>query len=944
MKCTLNLRLLLFWLLFGMLVPTTNAQHTPDDHYADSLFKAGLAFQKERQFPAAIKHIQEALTLKRQWLESTDISLADMLHVLGQCQFSIGDLIKATKSFEESLKIRKFNFGEIHADIGKSLNNLGLCSMGKQDYPTAIDYLELSIEVKKQTGDKNTASLSVSYLNLGNCYYYQGDFERALQYHTLCYELRVGFSPANPSSIAAGLISIGTDYLRMLEVDRSLEFYFKALNLIEQNNQTDPIQLAGLYDNIGSCYSMAKNYEKALEYHKKALTILEGLGKGDEAQQARSYLNLGMVKREMRRFEESLKDLRRSLEIRTRLYGARHPEAASTWYSIAKCYQLKGDLDSAVVAFENAFMPNPGAKGSVFDNPDMEVQAFTDYGIVLAELYKKTKNPVWLQQAVSQFDNGLAALQNLREDQSYLTSKSRLTGLRMPLFENAILALHLQEEAGLNPEAKEKAFYYAEQSKGWALFEAMKESEALQAGGLPKELVEEDYRLRADLTYLEHKYQGQIFAGKDPLDAEMLETQRQILELREKELALKKRYELEYPDYHKARYNLETVGLKGVQAGLKQDETLLEYLAGDKHLLVFAINAKEAQVFAFPLDSSLHEMAIQMREGLAGFEDYANKPEAALAASLEQYTRAASGLYQQLFAPIKDHLTKSLIIVPDGILGLIPFEALLKEKPSNMRNFGSFAYLINDYQIGYAYSATLRKEMQEKEHRESPERPLLALAPFSEPGPSPNGEDTQGKIKEIEDEAVAAGYVRSASQDEEKLLKYSGEEGRLVSAIWGGDFYEGSDASLKRFREMASQYKMIHLSTHASANDKLGAQSYLTFGKDTLFARDVYNLRLNADLVVLSACETGDGELKRGEGVIGLGRAFAYAGAKSMVTTLWAVNDAATKEVMQRFHYYLHEGYDKDEALRVAKLQFMKKNPGVLRHPYFWAGFVVVGD
>jgi CHAT domain-containing protein/Tfp pilus assembly protein PilF len=933
------LRPLLLWLVFGILAPSASAQNTPDDHYADSLFQAGLALQRKAQYKAAIVPIQEALALKRQWLADTDLELADMLHALGQCQYSMGDAIKATKSFEESLKIRRVNYGENHVDIGKSLNNLGLCYMWKQDFSTAIKHLELSIRVKKQAAKIDSISLSTSYLNLGNCYYFRGDFERSLQYHSLCYELRSGSSPANPIRIADALVSIGTDYLRMLEIDRSLDYYSKALDIMEKSGSGDLVKLAGLYDNIGSCYSLARNFEKALEYHKKSLSTLESKGDLYKADIARAYMNLGMVKREMRRFEEALEDLRQSLEIRTNLYGVQNPEAADTRYSIAKCYHLKGDLDSAVVAYENAFAFTPKGTRSVFNNPDMEVQAYTDYGVVLTDLYKKTKDPVWLQRAVSQFDNGLAALQRLREYQAYLSSKSRLTGLKTPLFENAILALHMQEEAGLDPEAKEKAFYYAEQSKGWALFEAMKESQALQTGGLPKELVEEDYSLRADLAYLERKYQEQLVAGKDPLDQEMLETQRQILELRERELTVKKRYEQEYPEYHKARYNLETVGLKEVQAGLKPNETLLEYFVGDQHLLILTVNAKQSQIFAFPLDSTLHKMATLMREGLAGFEDYANKSEAALAASLELYTRAASGLYRQLIAPIEDHLTKSLIIVPDGILGLLPFEALLKEKPSNIRNFGGYAYLINDYQIGYAYSATLRKEMKEKKHRESPERPLLVMAPFSEPVPSQSREDTQNKIKEMEEEAIEL----SASRDEEKPLIYSGEEGRLASAIWGGDFFEGREASLKRFMETAGQYKMIHLCTHARANDKLGAQSYLTFGKDTLYARDIYNLRLNADLVVLSACETGHGELQRGEGVIGLGRAFAYAGAKSMVTTLWAVNDNATKEVIQRFHFYLHKGYEKDEALRVAKLQFMKKNPGVLRHPYFWAGFVVVG-
>jgi CHAT domain-containing protein len=285
-----------------------------------------------------------------------------------------------------------------------------------------------------------------------------------------------------------------------------------------------------------------------------------------------------------------------------------------------------------------------------------------------------------------------------------------------------------------------------------------------------------------------------------------------------------------------------------------------------------------------------------------------------------------------------------LIIVPDGVLGLIPFEALLSGVPKRLNNFGTYPYLLNDHTISYAYSATLRKEMAEKAHAQTPAKTVLAMAPFTEPNHVVKSEESQSKIAALEEEAREAGLPLDGSRKEMAYLKYSAEEAQVVRDIWDGDLLTGPAASLEQFVEVADQYDILHLSTHARADNRLGEHCFLAFPGDSLFVRDIYNLRLNADLVVLSACETGEGELLRGEGVISLARAFAYAGARSVVTSLWEVNDAATKEVMQRFHFYLHEGYENDEALRVAKRQFIKKNPGVLQHPYFWAGFVVVGE
>ena len=158
----------------------------------------------------------------------------------------------------------------------------------------------------------------------------------------------------------------------------------------------------------------------------------------------------------------------------------------------------------------------------------------------------------------------------------------------------------------------------------------------------------------------------------------------------------------------------------------------------------------------------------------------------------------------------------------------------------------------------------------------------------------------------------------------------------------------GADATKQKFQELASGFKILHLATHGKANHQDGEFSFLAFstedGSSLLSVAELYNLSLNADMVVLSACETGIGAQQRGEGVISLARAFAFAGAKSIVASLWSVNDKSTMEIMDQFYAGIKTGWSKPQALAQAKRDYLTKNPGQNAHPFFWAGFVGVGD
>jgi len=175
-----------------------------------------------------------------------------------------------------------------------------------------------------------------------------------------------------------------------------------------------------------------------------------------------------------------------------------------------------------------------------------------------------------------------------------------------------------------------------------------------------------------------------------------------------------------------------------------------------------------------------------------------------------------------------------------------------------------------------------------------------------------------------------------------------------AAVIQEGAALYGTDATLDTFKHNAPRYRILHLSTHGQADVRLGDNAFLAFSTsnannsyDKLYARHVYNLYMNADLVVLSACETGIGKMERGEGMVSLARAFAYAGAKSIVTTLWKVNDEKTQDLIPCFYSYLLAEKTKSEALRSVKLDFLEANRGnggATLHPFFWSGLIGIGD
>ena len=257
-------------------------------------------------------------------------------------------------------------------------------------------------------------------------------------------------------------------------------------------------------------------------------------------------------------------------------------------------------------------------------------------------------------------------------------------------------------------------------------------------------------------------------------------------------------------------------------------------------------------------------------------------------------------------------LFKNLIIVPDGILNYLPFESLY--------NTASKKYIVKEHVIAYDYALPiwlLRKQLKTSFYAKPQ---LAAFAP-----------NYEGDVDLTRD----AGF---------KDLKFAKQEAAAISKLFDGDLYNAKLATKKSFVSQMDKYDVFHLSMHSQLYEDDFNQSFLLFANNQkLYFSELYGMDIPAEMVVLSACNTGNGLLKSGEGIMSMSRALTYAGVKSAVVSLWQVPDKETAEIMLSFYEHLKNGQSKAEALANAKTKFINDNP-MKNHPFYWAGFIINGD
>ncbi len=356
--------------------------------------------------------------------------------------------------------------------------------------------------------------------------------------------------------------------------------------------------------------------------------------------------------------------------------------------------------------------------------------------------------------------------------------------------------------------------------------------------------------------------------------------------------------------------------LTAVQQALQPGQTMLAYHWGQGQLVLFVLRRDTFLQRSLAVSDSLERQIATFFNLCRADPSWQTSRQFAEMASL------GSGLYQALLVPVLPWLREELLIVPDGALCYLPFEALITRAGSQAHRFGSHRYLLHAYRTGYAHSAMAWLFLNRRQ--EAPGSGLLAVAPqFA---------DNQWGLE---------------------ALRYNKLEAENVHAFWKGKLLAAEQAGEQVFQAIAGNYRVLLLSTHSRMHHRRPEYSFAAFSQpasdstgadNLLFVSEIYNLQLRAELVVLSACESASGKLYRGEGIVSLARAFQTAGARTVVASFWNVDDQQTPQLMAAFFRNLRTGASTFEALTNARRSYLAEAGGLKAHPFYWAGFAAFGS
>lgn len=863
----------------------------------------------KQEYDLALLPLQKAVEVRRQIHGENHVLIVSLLEFMGRIYLDQCDEVAAIDCFKRALTMQEALEEDPYFFEVKLLANIGFAMHERGEVDQAILYGQKALNASYQfeKTKRLQSMLGEIYLNLAGFLKEIGDYEQAMQYlqstKTIWDEL---YGPDNRSS-AIVLGKMGQVYYALGEWEKAEQHYQMWLDNWEKTMPEGHIYFTDLYMGFGEFYSNIGVYDKGLEFLEKAKRMLVDAYAGD------------------------------------------HPDVSRVYILLGNAYLADHNYTKANMHFQYAMLSNGNNPGEEqCSDPGFILDAYLGIGKMYGQRYDREQRSSYLTLALENYVRALEILKCHQESFYLESSKIQLAEKSHLIIENVLKTLHQLYQNSKDASYLAQAFAYSEQAKAFVLYETIQESKALNFSGIPADLLAQEKELRLALTQLDKQKQAYLKAGKTKTDSLVVALSSEIVDYQESYNALKQQFEQDFPNYYKLKYKAPACSSANVQQELlRPDQSLVEFFVGDSMVYVFVLNTDGLYLEEIPKDFPLEQWVSELRDGLYRYHASGNRTDDLLEAMVLQYQERATALYRKLLQPVEEMLRPSLVIVPDGVLGYVPFEALLRHLPSDPINFASYPYLFQKHAISYNYSANLLQEMLEKQHVQEPTNNWLGFAPFFESSyESVESIPFPSDILAESDSLLVA--MRSAGLNQ---LPNSGQEMEIGTQLWEGVALLGKEATEDRFNVLASKFRMLHLSTHGVADARAGNYSYLAFAEvpdsienELLYVRDLYNLQLNADLVVLSACETALGQLKKGEGVVSLARAFAFAGAKSIVTSLWKVDDASTAHLMEYFYRGLKEGLTKDEALRLAKQTYLREYAGMAAHPFYWAGFIGIGD
>jgi len=757
------------------------------------------------------------------------------------------------------------------------------------------------------------AMLSSLYAFLGSIYKLMGKNEQA----EYTFQKDIIFLKKNRDSIENWESRLFNTKKLLSQVYEEKKVFDKANELIKEAfnfykfRKEDPTYK----NNILSTYLMlAENFVQQKNYKQALLTLKEN---------AKFYPNENPFERDvdlaygdaylgLKNYQKAKEYYNESLE-KTKVYRnyQKHQDLATVHARLGNLYLEQQQFNKGLLQYQQALIQLEEGFNSTNLNTNPSPKKVSSKTVLmrilkekldaLHKVYLSTNNIKYLNNAHLTSKVIIKTLDELRPEFESKLDKQFLIQNTYPSIQKMVtIAYELFDKTKAN-QYIDDAFFFMEKSKSILLLEAIRNTEATKYSKIPETVINEEQQFRATISHIEQEIFNDESRNKPLVDS--------LYSLKNSYYNFLEKIEKGYPKYYDLKYKPDVVSLKIVQEQLQKNQAVLSYLVTENNLHITIIDANQKTVLKLPYTSELQKtiQRLYRKSSTLNIED----------TSIFEDSYA---VYKAILEPaLQKTKATDLTIIADDLLHYVPFDALVtsSENPS---------YLLKTHSISYASSATLLQEHNKK--KTSRESEILVFAP------------------QFNGETVAYNQQRT----EMSPLLYNQQEAQQIAKYFKGKIFSGNQASIKSFNNAVENYSLLHFATHASANDEYPDYSYLAFSNDStasnlLYVKDLYNYQINADLVTLSACQTGIGKLQKGEGMLSLARAFNYAGASAIVTTLWKINDQSTSEIMSNFYKNLSEGLSKKEALRQAKLTYLETNDDpLLNHPYYWSGIVLTGN
>ena len=926
-------------LLFALSNPIFAQNQIPN------LVESGLSARYKGDFEGALGYFRQALYKIKESGDSAH-AVTDVLINLGIVYWDLGLISESLSCFKEAeATAHAYSQNEKEQLCASAIVITNLYTKAKdlrdskKDYKASAYAFEEAIRIAREIGSpdheaKCLRQMSVNYDETGN----RGEYLRLnVQAREIAEQHKI------KREYGLDCFNLGHYYYESNIYSLALQNYENSLKIADElNSASDQADCRGA---IATVFTELGQYDRALDYLTSALKAYERLR--DRAGFGRTLLNMGVVYRRRGFLNNSRDDLLEALGLYERYLAIvqskeNSEEQISIMNNIGSVYFDLADYGKSLAYFQEALdkanragskqiismvSNNIGIVQTTLGNYEESTKYYQraidlalefEGGKVLWEAYLEMANALKKQgkytQALDSYRNSIAVIEDIRskigleeEKASYLGTSKHIEPYIQII--DLLLAMDRQDPKG---GFKEQAFQYLEKGKARAFLDS------LEVAG-----IEVSERADFRLTNSEREFSGKLsklyskLASTGSAEPQRTDLLKEIRSVETDYESLKREIRLKDPAYANLHYP-SIATLDEIRRNLLDAHTAIcAYAVGKERSFAFTITRHGLNVSTLPSRNDLQALVMKYLRVITDKDsrDFSLGQELG---DLLVPSDIGAGISR-------------LIIIPDDWLNLLPFEALRRKSADS-------PWLIQRHEIDYAPSLSSYLELLRRQReRGSSRRALLAIGDPGETPPSYIPGESFGEKGSLNDKAP---------------LKYSGKEVEAISRLFPPSRVQsavGQAVTEQAVKNLPlGEFQIVHFATHAFVDDKNPDRSYLWLSPSAdqtedgfLQAREIFGLRINADLVTLAACQTGLGQLIRGEGIQGLNRAFFYAGASAILMSLWAVDDQASAQLMERFYTHLRSNEPITRALQATKLEMI--DSGTVSHPFYWAGYVLSG-